>query len=102
VFWLSSRSLRLRENFLLTTSGTTIEQGRLRWRCRRGTRELDKLLDGWLTERFPGADADQRAAFAELLDSPDPDLWDWLTGNARPEDARFARIVDEIRAKHRV
>jgi antitoxin CptB len=75
---------------------------RLRWRCRRGTRELDQLLSGWLTERYEKSDSALRAAFASMLDLPDPDLWDWLTGNSRPADARFARIVDEIRARHRV
>jgi antitoxin CptB len=76
--------------------------GRMRWRCRRGTRELDRLLDWWLCERFPHEDASGRAAFDALLDSPDPDLWNWLTGQENPTDIRFARIVDEIRAQHRV
>ena len=33
---------------------------RLRWRCRRGTRELDVLLGWWLDARFAAADAAQR------------------------------------------
>jgi antitoxin CptB len=76
--------------------------GRMRWRCRRGTRELDRLLDWWLRERFPHEDAAGRAAFDALLDSPDPDLWNWLIGQEKPTDIRFARIVDEIRAQHRI
>ena len=75
---------------------------RLRWRCRRGTRELDRLLGWWLTERYEKSDGALRAAFARMLEQPDPDLWDWLTGHAVPDDTAFARIVDEIRTWHRV
>lgn len=75
--------------------------GRLRWRARRGTRELDRLLGGWLERRFASAGADQCACFDALLDTPDPQLWDWLTGQAAPE-TRFATIIDEIRTAHRV
>ncbi len=76
-------------------------QARLRWRARRGTRELDTLLGWWLDTRLASADAATVADFDALLDCPDPDLWDWLTGHAEPE-TRFAAIVDEIRARHRV
>ena len=77
----------------------TISPQRLRWRCRRGTRELDVMLGWWLSERYPRADAVAHADFDALLDTHDPDLWDWLTGHAEP-DPRFAAIVDEIRAHH--
>ena len=80
----------------------TADLNRLRWRCRRGTRELDRLLEDWLREGFPHDDADGRAAFDALLDAPDPELWSWLIGQERPADPRFARIVDAIRARHRV
>jgi len=73
--------------------------GRLRWRARRGTRELDRLLGWWLEHRFAGADADQRECFDALLDTSDPQLWDWLTGQVPPE-LRFAAIIDEIRSTH--
>jgi antitoxin CptB len=76
--------------------------GRLRWRCRRGTRELDRLLDWWLRERFPEADIAARDAFEALLDTPDPELWGWMTGHSIPTDPGFARLIDEIRAQHRV
>jgi antitoxin CptB len=76
--------------------------GRLRWRCRRGTRELDRLLSGWLETRYESADEPLRAGFERLLDLQDPQLWDWFSGTSRPADPDFARIVDEIRAGDRV
>lgn len=74
-------------------------EARLRWRCRRGTRELDALLGGWLAERYAHADARRRADFERLLDAQDPDLWDWLMGHSEPADPGFAAIVDEIRRR---
>ena len=75
--------------------------GRLRWRCRRGTRELDTVLDRWLSRHYADADAALREDFAALLDTPDPDLWNWLIGQ-EPAETRFVRIVDEIRFSDRV
>jgi antitoxin CptB len=76
-------------------------QARLRWRARRGTRELDTMLGCWLDTHLADADAAALASFDALLDCADPDLWDWLIGHAEPEP-RFAAIIDEIRARHRV
>lgn len=75
---------------------------RLRWRCRRGTRELDTMLGWWLDARFASANETAQADFDALLDCTDPDLWDWLTGHAVPSDPRFVAIIDEIRSHHRV
>lgn len=73
---------------------------RLRWRTRRGTRELDALFGGWLEQDFPRADEATRQAFDELLDVQDPDLWDWVMGHARPERTDWQNIIDAIRARH--
>ena len=75
---------------------------RLRWRCRRGTRELDALVGWWLDTRYAQADAARRAAFAELLDAQDPDLWNWLVGRDTPPHADWKAIIDEIRQRDRV
>lgn len=70
---------------------------RLRWRCRRGMRELDLLVSGWLERRYGDASTAQREAFERLLDAPDPLLLAWLTGRARPDEAALAELVDAIR-----
>lgn len=75
--------------------------GRLRWRARRGTRELDRVIGRWLDLRYANASPERRAEFDALLDEADPDLWDWLTGNA-VVPARYVTIVDEIRGADRV
>lgn len=73
---------------------------RLRWRTRRGTRELDALFGSWLDDCFPTADPALQQAFDELLDVQDPDLWDWVMGHARPARADWQLIIDDIRARH--
>ncbi len=79
-----------------------MNKARLQWRARRGTRELDALLGGWLEDRFDRADATQQQAFDELLDVQDPDLWDWGMGHARPGRPHWQAIIDDIRARHRL
>jgi antitoxin CptB len=75
---------------------------RLRWRCRRGMRELDQLLGWYLDARFADAGADARRAFAALLDQQDPELWDWLMGRSRAHDPAWQRVIDEIRTRDHV
>jgi antitoxin CptB len=72
------------------------EFSRLKWRCRRGMKELDVLLARWLERGWPEADAGRRDAFEWLLEQPDPDLADWLIGGLRPTDAARAALVDDI------
>ncbi|HKL53924.1 MAG TPA: succinate dehydrogenase assembly factor 2 [Wenzhouxiangellaceae bacterium] len=69
---------------------------RLRWRCRRGMRELDTLLERWLVERWPAADPSARACFERLLGCEDDQLWDWCMGRSTPDDPELAGIVKEV------
>jgi len=78
------------------------DAARLRWRCRRGMRELDQLLGWWLDTRHAQADDATKAAFSTLLDRQDPQLWDWLSGRESPAHGDWRRIVDEIRNRDRV
>ena len=70
---------------------------RLRWRCRRGMRELDVLLSGWLDRRFEQSSAEQQSAFIALLECEDDQLWDWLSGRATPDQTQLAELVRILR-----
>lgn len=70
--------------------------GRLRWRTRRGMRELDILLEHYLEEQYACACPAERAAFERLLEQPDADLYDWLLGRSEPSDQALARLVTKI------
>jgi antitoxin CptB len=78
------------------------DANRLRWRSRRGMRELDQLLGWYLDTRYAQVDDATKDAFSTLLDQQDPDLWNWLTGRTAPDDASWRRIIDEIRGRNRV
>lgn len=77
--------------------GRDVEQSRLRWRCRRGMRELDLMLGGWLECCFERASLQQRAEFERLLELPDPDLEDYLLWGVRPNEPERAALVEAIR-----
>jgi antitoxin CptB len=68
----------------------------LRWRCRRGMRELDQLLVRYLEQRWPQAPDAERGVFRRLLDGEDDTLWAWCTGSSRPPDPELAALVDRI------
>ena len=74
------------------------ELGRLRWRCRRGTREIDELLRGYLDAAFESAPAAEQAAFRRLLEAPDPTILAYCLGGVRPAAADLAALVDRILA----
>lgn len=73
------------------------EPGRLRWRCRRGMRELDVLLLRYLERDWPAASAGERAAFRSLLERQDPDVNALLLGRLAPESEELARVLESIR-----
>jgi antitoxin CptB len=73
----------------------TPELGRLRWRCRRGMKELDILLSRYLDERFCGASPPERAAFEGLLEIQDPLLYAYCLGSLQPP-AHLAGLIARI------
>lgn len=70
---------------------------KLRWRCRRGRRELDLLLQRYLNDHYGQADTAERAGFAALLERSDPELEDLLTGRVAPGSVAEARVIERIR-----
>ena len=67
--------------------------GKLRWRCRRGMKELDLLVLGYLDHHYPTASAEEQQAFANLLEQQDPLLMAYVVGRETPVDATMARVV---------
>lgn len=75
------------------------QQAKLKWHCRRGMRELDLLLEGFLEHRFQSLSPTDQDAFERLLDCPNQDLMDWLMEGHTPQDERFAGLVRQIRER---
>ncbi len=79
-----------------TASSPVADAGRLRWRCRRGMKELDRLLTGYLDRDFLSASAAEQAGFRELLELQDPVLYDYCLGRDRPTAPLLAALIDRI------
>jgi len=71
---------------------STADEMRLQWKCRRGLLELDLVLTKYL-ERTP-----YDVELLGLLDLPDNDLWDIVSGRRDDYEARFAGVVARLRA----
>ena len=71
--------------------------GKLRWRCRRGMKELDLLTLGYLEQHYPTAPAEEQQAFAALLELQDPLLMSYMVGRETPADGTTARVVAVMR-----
>jgi antitoxin CptB len=92
----ADRSARTRAGNGGTVTRVTIRT--LRWRCRRGTKELDMLLERFAQQLLPQASAAERRVFAELLALPDPVLAGYLLGAAVPAEPHLAQASLRIRA----
>jgi len=72
--------------------------GRLRWRCRRGLKELDVLLERFAQQLLPQASVADCRVFSELLDLPDPLLAGYLLGGEVPAEPHLAQAIGRMRA----
>jgi len=70
---------------------------RLAWRCRRGTKELDTLLQRYLHTDYVLLTPDQQQVFEQFLDEPDPTIYAWITGNTELPDTRYLFLIDRLR-----
>lgn len=74
-----------------------IELKRLRWRCRRGMRELDHLFGRYLDREWGRASGFERGVFLRLLDCEDDKLWRWFMGYEACPDAQLETLILHIR-----
>ena len=74
-----------------------LELKRLRWRCRRGMRELDQLFGRDLDREWADASEGQRGVFLRLLDCEDDKLWRWFMGYEQCPDDALASLIQRIR-----
>ena len=77
---------------------TDVRHARIVWRCRRGMRELDLLLEGFLATGLGSLDDDDLDRLEDLLVQPDQDILAWLMGAREPENAEICRIVTILRS----
>jgi len=66
----------------------------LRWRCRRGMRELDKMMLAYLDHHYRDATRSEQEAFEQLLLWQDPELYRLFY--SKDKDARYQVIIEKI------
>lgn len=80
------------------SEGDEAELRRLRWKCRRGMRELDQLFGRYLDCEWRQSSAAERGIFLRLLEIEDDRLWHWFMGHEAADDADIQTLVERIRA----
>ena len=65
---------------------------RLKWKCRRGLLELDIVLERYLQKNPVDSE------LSALLELPDNDLWDIVSGRSEQYETRFREVVARLRA----
>ena len=75
-----------------------LTEGYFRWRCRRGMKELDFILNRFLDAEFQSMSETNKQLFNEMLAEEDMLLWYWLSGKSNPADAKlhFKTLVEQI------
>ncbi len=79
------------------SAGLDPEGRRLLWRCRRGMKELDVLLERYVRSRLANSSSEDRATLTRLLELPDPLLFDYVFGHIPVMEPSLARLVAAIR-----
>ena len=72
------------------------KRSRLLWRCRRGIREMDILLQGYLETHYDDASEPEQRAFEALLDEADLDILSWIMQKTEA-DENYVNIINVIR-----
>ena len=79
-------------------AGARPPPGQLLWRCRRGLKELDLLLERFARGPLRERPAAEQQCFAALLELPDPELAGYLLRGETPAEPQLARLVGLIRS----
>ncbi len=70
---------------------------KIQWRCRRGTKELDYLLEGFFHKQFVSISKEEQALFVELLNLQDSQLISFFLGDQLPSSKGLSQLVKKIR-----
>jgi len=70
---------------------------KLQWQCRRGTKELDLLLQRYLETGYLLADDEEKALFVEMLKLEDDELLAVLMGELEAEPGKMKVLIEKIK-----
>ena len=70
---------------------------RLRWRCRRGIKEMDLVFQGFLEQEYQQLNEQDKALFEKILDESDLDILDWILGHKDVTNTEYAELIEKFR-----
>ena len=70
---------------------------KLRWRCQRGTLELDVIFQRFLEQKFSQATVEEQRVFCRLLELEDNLLLHYFIEGKEPENAALKALVAKMR-----
>ena len=75
------------------------ELSRLRWLCRRGMKELDVVMTGYLENYYLEANESDQQSFKTLLEMQDPDLFALLVGRTESTDQKISEMLRFLKSR---
>ena len=75
-----------------------IRLDRARWRCRRGTKELDVLLERFARRGLDRLDHCELEALERLLERPDQDILEWITSATTSPPSDLCVVIALVRS----
>ena len=76
------------------------EKSRLRWRCRRGIREMDILFQNFMDVCYDRLNPGEKESFEVFLDEADLDIFDWIMGRAKPTNDHYLKFITAMQNSH--
>lgn len=70
---------------------------KLKWQCRRGTQELDKLLLSYLEKDYAAAPVTEQQHFQQLLDLEDNELLQLFFSAELSNQGELNYLIEKIR-----
>ena len=78
------------------------KKARLLWRCRRGIKEMDIILQEFINISYYQLNDEDKNAFSKLLDEQDLDILNWIMGKDKPANDRLANIINIIKTSRNI
>ncbi|MEQ8693339.1 MAG: succinate dehydrogenase assembly factor 2 [Pseudomonadales bacterium] len=66
------------------------------WRSRRGMLELELKLVPFVRDCFAALSPELQSTYVQLLEEEDWQIYDWLQGQAVPEDGNTKELIHRI------
>ncbi|MAS83311.1 MAG: succinate dehydrogenase assembly factor 2 [Legionellales bacterium] len=78
------------------------KKSRILWRCRRGIKEMDIVLQDFIKNSYDELNNENKSAFSKLLEEQDLDILNWVLGKDKPEDKTLIEIIKKIRSSRNI